>query len=136
MTVCTSEARLVRLERQNRILTCSLIALALAAALAAAAGMQEGESSTQPSGIDASEFRLLDKEGRTRAMLAMLDEGPALVMLDAQGDTRARLVLDTNNGPALSMRDHNGCIRIMLGMKPTNASLALADANGADRLTL
>jgi hypothetical protein len=136
MVDLTIEQRLARLERQNRRLRCAVTLTLVAIPAAALTGMQEQSPATQAAAVDSTEFRLLDKQGKPRARLAMLEEGPALLLTDAQGNSKAKFMLDDVSGPSLSLCDHNAFNRISLAVKPTGATLALADGNGADRLEL
>jgi len=59
--------------------------------------------------VAAREFRLVDKRGKTRAVLRFFSShGPSLAMIDESGRVRAALGLVKDGGPFLGMLDKNG----------------------------
>lgn len=126
----TIEKRIARLERQNRVLIIALGATSILLSMCAALGMRQ----TRPQSIDASEFRVLDEQGKPRASFAMTETGPALILMDDAANSRVKLMLDTVEGPALFMSDHNRVDRIALRVEPTGAALAVSDDHGAERI--
>jgi hypothetical protein len=126
----TLEQRIETLERHNRTLTIALCASALIACILASVGMQQ----SRPQSFDATEFRLIDEQGKPRARFAMLETGPALIFTDADANSRVKLLLDDADGPALFMSDHNRADRLAIRVEPTGATLAMGDENGAERV--
>jgi hypothetical protein len=57
--------------------------------------------------ICANEFILKNREGTTRAVLGMNEEGPGLILLDENGKVRSVLKV-TKDGPGLVLTDENG----------------------------
>ena len=80
------EARIKRLESQNRRLKWLGIGLVVLAMASAAWGQTTAKEVTQ-----AQKFELRDDAGHLRAELAMLSGGPALRFFDADGDVEALL---------------------------------------------
>jgi N-dimethylarginine dimethylaminohydrolase len=71
----TIEEHLTKLERKNRMLTLALVFVALAAALVVATG--RGPTEAVPEEIKAHKFILVDTDGRVRAGLVVVKDGPA-----------------------------------------------------------
>ncbi len=104
--------RFDRLQRTNRILGATLIALCLGVFIAAnQAGEQESDDSIQAV-IRARKFQLLDKDNRVRAELAIVDENSAgLFLKDELGRMRGSLTHDDEQ-TALFLRDAEETIRL------------------------
>lgn len=87
---------------------------------------QEAAKQT-PKLITAEEFQLVDKEGRSRAVLAFSAEGePYLGLFD--GDHNQRVWLGLSANPGLAIKDHKET--------KTRALLSLDDATGQPSLVL
>lgn len=85
--------------------------------------------------IEASEFRLVDKSGKVRAVLEMSRLGPRLVMLHADGTPALELSLPPD-GPAVKLSDQDGETRVFLGATRDAARIGLADGKGNQRMFL
>lgn len=111
----------------------ALAAGALAATLwTAFAGARSGTGGADE--LRSSRIVLVDGEGRTRGVLSVEENGPALELVDPSGDHRARLELGIG-GPELRMDGPGGQLRLGLGdVVRDGAGLSLYDAS--DRLRL
>ncbi len=129
------EERLESLERQNRrIKLAGLAALVIAGAvvltgLAWPRGSASGQAGKSATVIRATEFVLVDAQGRTRAALEMYMGGPELVLYDANGKLRARLDVSPD-GQGLRLYDANEKARAVLNVIADQPGLAVSDANG------
>ena len=87
----------------------------------------EEAAKSAPALMSAGEFQLVDKEGKSRAVLAFSAEGdPYLALLDANQNQRIWLGLSAN--PGLAIKDHKAT--------KTRAFLSLDDATGQPSLVL
>ena len=82
-----------------------------------------------PKVIRANEFILEDQDGKTRASLIVLKDGPILTLLDENGTPRVGLSGD-KDGPGLSLRDGNGKNRVILAVTTGGPWLQMLDRNG------
>lgn len=85
--------------------------------------------------VKARRFTLVDENGKPRATLTMLTEGPCLSLLDENGKKRAGLGV-LKDGPGFSFYDENGKQRARLGVEKDGACLSLFDANDKPRVAL
>jgi hypothetical protein len=85
--------------------------------------------------IESSEFRLVDKSGKVRAVLEMSRLGPRLVMMHADGTAGLEVSLPPD-GPAVTLSDEDGETRVFLGATRDAARVALADSKGNQRMFL
>ena len=129
----TIEERLTRLERKNRRLTLALASVGMAAMLAVAMG--QGAPAVVPQEITAHKFTLVDGNGKTRADLIMLKDGPSLSLYDENGKTRAELVA-LKDGSGLSLYDKNDKKRAELVALKDGSGLSLYDKNDKKRARL
>jgi hypothetical protein len=87
--------------------------------------------------VTASEFRLIDGDGRTRALLSLLRGKPRLIMTDEKGEFRIELGLGVDGQPALWLRDQDGKARAQIGLTGTGSpGLELTDGRGRNRTSL
>jgi len=119
----TTEERLERLERRNCWMLLGVVLLILGYfVIATQSGMFTGI-------IHAKHFVVVDSQGQTRAELV----GEGLSLSDRNGKERAVLCL-VENGPALALCDGNGEIRAAFGVdEKTGPKLTLSDKNGKTR---
>lgn len=133
--------RIERLERANRRM--KWIGGALLVLVVAAAGMAQAVPATVAEEVAARKFRLVDKDGRTRATLEMVLVDPVLSLKDSDGSLRIHLGtflgepflnLDTapQAGSSLPLPTH----RITLGALEGRAAIEVCDRTGATRATL
>lgn len=149
-TTALSE-RVKRLERQNKLIKLTGIAVILGMAFMLLVGAKE----KVPKEIVAESFRVVDTQGRIRAVLFVDQEGPALGLLDERGKLRATIAIDQEGpllglydkrektraelailqiGPRLSLSDENGKIRAGLAVIPEGPALALSDKYGKTKV--
>jgi hypothetical protein len=100
--------RLERLERQNRTLKLAGSVLLLACAMALCMG-----ASAPRRTIETDILLIKDASGRTRMILGMADDGPAITMLDANGKLRANIGV-SGQGPELDFLDTAETPRLQL----------------------
>jgi len=131
----TIEERLEALEtqyqhtkRQNRYLWGAVL-LTVALGILGAAPYNPGKV------LQANQFNLLDENGKTRAVLAMLAGGPTLAFYDEKGQTHAVLALSPD-GPGLQFSDEKGQTRAGLDLAEGGPRLSLADEKGNIRVLL
>ena len=87
--------------------------------------------------VTATEFRLVDDAGRTRALLSLLRGRPRLIMLGETGEFQMELGIDQENSPALRFRDPDGKPRVRLALASSGApDLSFMDRSGNDRSVL
>jgi hypothetical protein len=135
----TTEERLEKVERElaqakRRARRLVIAALACIGVLVVAwAGVLQAtaqrEAHVAPK-VVARSFVLVDENGKTRAVLAGVKDGPALGLYDENGKTRAWLDVG-EDGPGLTLYDENGKGRAMLAVgKDGPGLLGLYDENG------
>jgi len=91
------------------------------------------QSGDVPDVIRAKSFEVVDAEGQTRAKLvAIADGSPALGLMDANGGTRALLCLHPDGSPRLIFADDRGTARAVF----LSEMVELHDADGKPRATL
>jgi hypothetical protein len=100
------EDRLAAMERRSRRATLLVLVLLSAALIAWVGGPQSA-----PEALTAQAFQLVDAEGNVWAELALRENGPALVLFDGEGVTRASLI-HSDDESALYLRDEKGDIRV------------------------
>ncbi|MCZ6571669.1 MAG: hypothetical protein O7C98_00705 [Planctomycetota bacterium] len=59
---------------------------------------------------------LFDKAGKTRARLAVMDGNPGLALFDKDGEARAHLIVFADGSPGLDLYDKDGQTRATLGV--------------------
>ncbi len=143
----TTEERLDKLEeeltaakrRYRRLLIVIVLtvgAFALAWTFRETAGTVQAQGAgAVPKIISANEFVLKDTDGKARAMLTMLKDGPALCLYDESINPGAVLTV-TKGGPALRLFDKKGVARAALAARKEGPALFLADENGTLRAAL
>ena len=85
--------------------------------------------------IRASRFEVVDDQGRPRAGLIVLKDGPRLDMFDEKGTSRAMLIT-TETGAGLTLFDEKGIGRAMLSTSNGGPGLVLFDEKGKVRAGL
>ncbi len=83
--------------------------------------------------VEAGEFRLVDKAGRTRAVLGMTRSGPCLAMMHEDGTVAMEVAL-AQGGPSVRLTDEDGRTRVFIGATRDAARIGLADGKGAQRV--
>jgi hypothetical protein len=133
------ERELAHVKRHNRRL---LIAVGLAAGVFGLVwiGAAAGCKGQAPGGgvatvIRAAQFVLEDENGKTRATLALTNDGPVLCLTDEKGNPRAVLTA-FRVGPRLSLFDEKGKDCARLGANKDGPVLALTDEKGNPRAVL
>jgi hypothetical protein len=130
----TAEERLERLEvelrrarRWTRLWRLLLVGLVVGSylLLSRLAG-RELQIQADQKEVHANRFILVDNNGKPRAMLAMLEDGPSLSLLGENGKGGALLTVD-KKGPGLSLFDEKG--RVELNVTERGPELNLKDKN-------
>jgi hypothetical protein len=85
--------------------------------------------------IRASEFVLVDENGKIRAALSVSKDGAGLTLWDENGKFRASLSAN-KDGTMLGLRDENGKLRASLSAVKDGPGLDLFDENGKPRAGL
>lgn len=85
--------------------------------------------------VEATEFRVVDRDGSVRGSLAMTRKGPRLAFFAEDGTVCAEFIL-TREGPGLTFADEHGQTRAWLGATKNAARLGLADEQGNQRAFL
>jgi hypothetical protein len=117
------QERLDRLERQNRRLKQSaLAALVLATALATIYATQR-----VPQQITAHEFDIVDSNGQVRVRM---NTGLGLTLYDKEGHSRAALALTPDGWPAIMLMDTEGWPRAEMTYISGSPSISLTRAKG------
>lgn len=103
--------------------------------LAGDAALRYGRAQQEPGPpkvLTAQEFRLVDKDGKTRAALAVKADGsPGLLLYDGDGKVRAALRVRSDGSAALSLHDPDGSNRAALDTQSNgSASLTLTNKSG------
>ncbi len=139
------EARLAKLERQNR----RLKRLGLLFLLIAGAGFLLAQAPRKPPSaapgaatpaaaydtLVVHRLELRDKAGKLRGVWSGSDEAPGLALYDPAGETRALLSLSVH-GPSFSLWDAAGKPRAELTVTTRGPDLLLSDAAGKTRAAL
>ncbi len=85
--------------------------------------------------IEATQFRLVDRNGRLRAVLEMSRSGPHLAMLHEDGTPALELAL-SRDGPCVRLTDGDGATRVFVGATRGSARIGMADDEGTQRVFL
>ena len=136
----TTEQRLQALEREvrrshrfNRLLLCAVVAAGCVAA--ARVGTPQASKPPTPAKRPAAEQRLADgPESRGPGRLRTI-EADQFVLLDRQGRSRLKLAV-TDAGPSIVMFDEQGRKRLELGQSRDTLGLRLLGADAASRVCL
>ena len=81
--------------------------------------------------VEASEIRLVDKDGKSRAVLALGEGGePSLKFYDIYGKVRLALALGAYDVPSLILYEKGGIRRTTLQGQQDQASLIMHDSAG------
>jgi hypothetical protein len=119
--------RVEALERENRRWRRAALVAISAFAAAAALGLSAPPAKT----LDLQLLRIVDARGKTRAVLGMGDEGPALALLDEKGRLRANFGVE-KDGPSLDLLDASETPRAQLTVDgKQEPHLDFTDAKGA-----
>jgi hypothetical protein len=130
----TLEKQLARERRRNRWMLAGLL-LSIGFWIVGAATPISQSTGAVPREIRANSFVLVDGNGKTRAALALFDEGPSLVVYDGSGTVRAGLGV-SQEGPSLTLLDETRRPRTELFVNSDGPALRLKDGNGKIRLGL
>ena len=125
----TVEQRLAKLEKQNRRLkVAGAVALALVGALVfgGAAERAVDDDGEVAEVIKAREFRVVDKEGKSRARLRT--EG--LFLLGEDGNPRAALLMHAVGATSLMLDDEAGKVHTGISASPMGSMLSLDNRDG------
>ncbi len=124
--------RLERLERQNRRLRVCALGLVLVGGTALLMGQAKPQEPprvpelTQGRVVEAQLFRLVDKEGRERAVLGMSGDGPILRLCEEGGKTRVGLGM-TSEGASISLHDRAGDLALSLTVARKGPGIVMND---------
>jgi len=139
------EARLAKLERQNRrlkrlgllflLITGSGFLLAQAPRKPPSAAPAPATPAASYDTLVVHRLELRDKAGKLRGLWETTDEGPALWLYDAAGNPRAGVVV-TGYGPGVILFDAAGELRAWLRLDAGGPALKLYDAAGKPRAAL
>ena len=102
------EGRILRLERQNRMLKLAGSVVLLAGLAAFCLGVSAPRKS-----LETDLLLIKDASGNTRMILGMADGGPAITMLDAKGKLRANIGV-TDQGPEFDFLDKTETPRVQI----------------------
>jgi hypothetical protein len=134
------ERELAQVKRRNRhLLLFAFVAAGVAVVAAAWIGTPGNvlaeNGAKAPNVVRANEFILEDADGKGRATLSVLSDGPALRLANAKGKICAVLSV-TKDTPKLGLIDENGKVRAALGATKDGAVLVLSDENDKARARL
>lgn len=124
--------QLMNLERQQHRFNVLLVLLCVAGLILAIEAVRESRNSR----MAADEFRLVDREGRIRAVLGVTAQGPVLAFHDESGRPRAAIGIGAVDGPGVVLADERGKPRAEFEIREGVPRLALADAAGLVRAEL
>ena len=86
--------------------------------------------------VTAQEFRLVDRDGRLRAMLGASPESePGLIFCDGVGGVRMELTLREDGASSLLLSDAAGGISVVVGVPPESA-LACGQGGGQEGVAM
>jgi hypothetical protein len=86
-------------------------------------------SAASPKVLSAEEFRLLDAQGRTRAVLGFTLKGQPMLQMRDENDTYI-VWLGISDESGLAIRDRDGKTRLVLGLDPLGEpSITMRDRN-------
>ncbi|MBU2550212.1 MAG: hypothetical protein KKB20_17520 [Proteobacteria bacterium] len=87
--------------------------------------------------LTVEELRLVDGEGRAKALLSLLRGKPRLILIDQKGEFRAELGLEADGSPGLWLRDREGRNRAVLALaEEGQPALTCSDPEKRPRLSL
>lgn len=133
----TTEERLTKLEN-NLIAANRRNRWALATAFLLLLGLLVALNMRTPDEVKARRFVVVDAQGQVRAGLLLTADGsPWLALRDTQGELRAELGVDDSGTASLAMRDAQGRARAELGVDDKGlVGLLLSNAQGKPRAAL
>ncbi len=108
----------------------------LAAVLVLAAGCASDKTGQQSGVVTGSEFRLVDADGATRAVLALDNGNPVLRFMDRQGKIRTSLLMYEDGGSGLVFTQESGRPGASIGSNAAGPALAFGDGAGNVRALL
>jgi hypothetical protein len=99
------------------------------------ARFQQPQARAESAGLVlASELRLVDDSGRTRALLSLLRGKPRFIMLDDNGEFRMEFGLGGAGEPQIWMRDREGRVRTRIFLNETGGpGIRFLDSDGKAR---
>lgn len=114
------------------------VAWSLGGALLVLAALHGHTAPSQPQTVTAQQFRLVDANGNTRALLSCGPDGnPNLVFEDSHGHPRVKVGLEQGENPVVLVNSANGNARAqMLVEADGSLGMVLHDAEGRPRVTL
>jgi hypothetical protein len=87
--------------------------------------------------VRAGEMRLVDADGRTKALLTLIKGQPRLLLLDDRGEFRIVVGLSDAGRPEVQLKDETGRTRAEMSVTGKNApALLMTDAAGGRRVGL
>lgn len=124
------EARVERLEKENRWLKRSVLGMAALIVVGLAVGAEAKRGN-----LDAENFVVRDAKGKVRGRLGLAESGPVLSLYDAEEKARAVLTVG-QSGPFLTFLDATAGPQIVLSGAPDAQGLVIYDVNRKVRATL
>lgn len=124
------EARVERLERENRWLKRSVLGAATVIVVGLAVGAEAKRGN-----LDAENFVVRDNTGKVRGRLGLSEGGPVLSLYDTQEKARAVLTVSPS-GPFLTFLNANAAPQIVLSAAPDAQGLVIYDGDRKVRATL
>jgi hypothetical protein len=132
------QARVARLERENRWFRMTAVTVALiggAALLMAFASGDEG-GLTRAKQLDCGTIVIRDNDGQMRAWLGVAEGGPRLIFFDQSGQQRLGVGMTKEGLPALGIFDIGENPRVVLGMMEGWPGLVMRDPQGRKRVAM
>ena len=85
--------------------------------------------------VKAGRFELLDKQGKTRAILACDGDtgAPSCTFLDSAGETRVIIGIAWNDMPSIQLNAEDGTARVALIVRPENTGMVLVLNDEGDK---
>lgn len=125
------EARLNRLEKQNRRMKFAILGFLLLVGFLAFRQLVPSDVIIKQTLMESEEVKLVDKSGHTRFFLRMYSRVPVLQLLDSNGKPRMSMGLRFDDTPFLDLSDKTGRTRATFEMTAEDEpTLRLFDENG------
>ncbi len=135
----TIEARLETLERElvssRQCIRRLWAGIALAIVSCVGIGATKPESQETAKLIRAERFELVDTNGRTRVVTAVIDNVSGMTLYSEKGQKTASLI-QGKDGSVLAMSDENNKMRVGLSSNKAGTVLGLFDENGKMRVQM
>jgi hypothetical protein len=131
------EARLARLERENRRLKLAVAAGLIAAGIVAIAGARRADPpDSRVKNLFAEAISVVDPNGKPRITLAMVKAMPAIALADKAQRSRLMLSLADDGNGSLVLGDRADKIRLLVGTPNGDPTVQMFDRGQARRVRL